>query len=206
MLYSRTQIVFSWTSSVFWPSDLIAILCHFLLLFVFMFVSWKGDTSVVPWSSSQLLSSQYQMLLGLHFQANEGLQLSCRYHITILYYIILYYIILYYIILYYIILYIYIFTVISVISTYLPRCSMIFPYFPIVSHFLMIFLCVPEVDLKKIVKYFKARSMRLMSQRVTLRFWCRRPELSGNAATVPWTCRNRDKQIIFQFDIRTSRS
>lgn len=33
-----------------------------------------------------------------------------------------------------------------------------------------------EVDLKKIVKYFKARSMRLMSQRVTLRFWCRRPE------------------------------
>ena len=43
-----------------------------------------------------------------------------------------------------------------------------------------------------------------MSQRVTLRFWCRRPELSGNAATVPWTCRNRDKQTIFQFDIRTS--
>ncbi len=105
MLYSRTQIVFSWTSSVFWPSDLIAILCHFLLLFVFMFVSWKGDTSVVPWSSSQLLSSQYQMLLGLHFQANEGLQLSCRYHITILYYIILYYIILYYILLYYILFY-----------------------------------------------------------------------------------------------------
>ena len=85
MLYSRTQIVFSITSSVFWPSDLIAILCHFLLLFVFMFVSWKGDTSVVPWSSSQLLPSQYQMLLGLHFQANEGLQLSCRYHITISY-------------------------------------------------------------------------------------------------------------------------